>query len=481
MKKRTKIMLWAVLVCLLLGAGSWLGWLWYDNNVDRSGWRQEDGVTMYADFHGKPVTGWVDVDGRRYHFGPDYALDTGWLESGADTYYLGQNGAMQTQWQEIGGATYYFGTDGILRTGWQTLDAGRYYFGTDGAMCTGWVELGQIRHYLAPDGRLASGWLNWEGSRYYLNENGTPVTGWLEIAGNRYCFSPEGQMYTGWQELDGKRYFFSSEGNAQVGWLDTDGGRCYFLEDGAQALGWQDIEENRYYFDEAGFLHTGWLQLGEYRYYLHPDGTMAVGPTQIEERTHYFTPKGIWVLLVNPWNPVPADYQLDLVEFEDGNLDASTVAAMEAMLTDCRAAGLHPVFSSTYRNEQAQRAVWQDYVERFLAAGYDLDTANRLTASYVAVPGTSEHHTGLAADIVGLDYYYGGYAGATKAVQDWLAEHCWEYGFILRYQQDKQSITGFAPETWHFRYVGVEVSMDMKDSGLCLEEYLGAVQREGNG
>ena len=51
---------------------------------------------------------------------------------------------------------------------------------------------------------------------------------------------------------------------------------------------------------------------------------------------------------------------------------------------------------------------------------------------------------------------------------------CWEYGFILRYTADKESITGITDEPWHFRYVGKEVSMDMKDSGLCLEEYLGA-------
>jgi D-alanyl-D-alanine carboxypeptidase len=80
----------------------------------------------------------------------------------------------------------------------------------------------------------------------------------------------------------------------------------------------------------------------------------------------------------------------------------------------------------------------------------------------VAVPGTSEHHLGLAVDIIG------------KAAQDWLSVHCWEYGFILRYTGDKAAITGIIDEPWHFRYVGTEVSMDMKGSGLCLEEYLGA-------
>ena len=140
-----------------------------------------------------------------------------------------------------------------------------------------------------------------------------------------------------------------------------------------------------------------------------------------------------------------------------------------------RSEGLYPKFSSAYRNRAEQSRIWDNYVNRYLAAGYTQAQANAMTASYVAVPGTSEHHTGLAVDIVGYDYYYGTHPGSTKAVQRWLAEHCWEYGFILRYTEEKQAITGFAPEDWHFRYVGIEVAMAMKDTGLCLEEYLAAV------
>ena len=80
----------------------------------------------------------------------------------------------------------------------------------------------------------------------------------------------------------------------------------------------------------------------------------------------------------------------------------------------------------------------------------------------MALPGSSEHHLGLAVDLLGDD-----------AIA-WLQAHCWDYGFILRYTEEKQAITGIVDEPWHFRYVGTEVSLDMKDSGLCLEEYLGA-------
>ena len=98
------------------------------------------------------------------------------------------------------------------------------------------------------------------------------------------------------------------------------------------------------------------------------------------------------------------------------------------------------------------------------------ESAARLT---VADPGTSEHHTGLAFDVTvpGETFKF------TKQCQ-WLHEHCWEYGFIIRYTDDKQDITGFLGEEWHIRYVGTEHSMNMKNSGLCLEEYLEHVQTE---
>ena len=63
---------------------------------------------------------------------------------------------------------------------------------------------------------------------------------------------------------------------------------------------------------------------------------------------------------------------------------------------------------------------------------------------------------------------------------EWLSENCWEYGFIVRYPDSKTHITGIMSEPWHFRYVGVELAMEMKDSGLCLEEYLDALTGDGS-
>ena len=100
--------------------------------------------------------------------------------------------------------------------------------------------------------------------------------------------------------------------------------------------------------------------------------------------------------------------------------------------------------------------------EEHMETGLSYEAARAKALQTVAYPGTSEHHLGLAVDLLG-----------EEAVA-WFTEHCWDYGFIVRYTADKYAITGIVDEPWHFRYVGTEVSLDMKDSGLCLEEYLGA-------
>lgn len=91
----------------------------------------------------------------------------------------------------------------------------------------------------------------------------------------------------------------------------------------------------------------------------------------------------------------------------------------------------------------------------------------------VAAPGCSEHHTGLAFDITVPGTSFGG----TKQAK-WLEEHCWEWGFILRYPADKTAITGITNEPWHFRYVGTDAAMEMRETGECLEEYVERKQSE---
>jgi len=139
---------------------------------------------------------------------------------------------------------------------------------------------------------------------------------------------------------------------------------------------------------------------------------------------------------------------------------------MMEMLTDLEAAGYTFEFNNGYRTIQNQIDVMEYYVQQYMDQGYTREEATAEASTFVAPPGHSEHHLGLALDILDVE--------DEPSCLEWLHAHCWEYGFILRYTEEKEAITGYINEPWHFRYVGTEVSMDMKDSGLCLEEYLGA-------
>ena len=442
MKTKTRIFV-PILLCLVILGASIGGWLWYDNNVDRSGWVEKDGVRFYQDFHADPVSGWLELDDSRYFLHDD------------GTPYLG--------WQEIDGITYYFGEDGIMHTGWLEQDGKTYYFGGNGTMVVGWLWLDDGRYYLR-DGSLLTGWQEIDGGTYYFSDEGIAALGFTEIDGKQYYFD-DGIMTTGNAEIDGAYYYFQEDGTMHTGWLEEEAGRYYYQEDGKQVFGWNEIDGNRYYFDDVGIMATsGWLQLGEYKYYLHDDGTPAVGPTVINGETHYFTPKGIEVVLVNALNPVPDWYELDAVNVVDyHDVDRLCYDALVQMLSDCNAAGIEYTFNSAYRTIAEQTAI-MEYRTREHMKTYKLDfmEARDKAMETVAIPGTSEHHLGLAVDLLG-----------DEAIA-WLQEHCWDYGFIVRYTEEKESITGIVDEPWHFRYVGTEVSLDMKGSGLCLEEYLGA-------
>jgi len=358
-------------------------------------------------------------------------MDTGWLELAEGRYYLDSQGILRTGWLELAGSRYYFGTDGIMAMGWTEIEGSRFYFGEDGVQRFGWLELDE--------------------GRYYLNASGNPLTGPITLEEKQYLFTEEGLLITGWAELEGARR--------------------YFTEDGPMATGWLELEEGTYYLGDEGILYTGWLEREEYHHYFYEDGRMAVGPAEIDGETLYFTPKGIHVTLVNASHPTPSDLQLDLVGLENNQaIDRSCYDALMALLEACKADGCNPQVTSGYRSYATQHDLFYGRINSRVAEGESYDSAYWAVRLSVAVPGTSEHHLGLAADISG----YG--SNSTNRVYEWLAEHCWEYGFILRYLDGKSDITGIIHEPWHVRYVGTEVSMDMKDTGLCLEEYLGAVE-----
>jgi LAS superfamily LD-carboxypeptidase LdcB len=90
----------------------------------------------------------------------------------------------------------------------------------------------------------------------------------------------------------------------------------------------------------------------------------------------------------------------------------------------------------------------------------------------VAVPGTSEHELGLAADIYSSENMSLDESQVDTFTQQWLMENCWKYGFVLRYPRAKSDITGIIFEPWHYRYVGYEHARRIHEADICLEEYL---------
>ena len=186
-----------------------------------------------------------------------------------------------------------------------------------------------------------------------------------------------------------------------------------------------------------------------------------------------FTSTGAKIILVNPWHFIPADYTSDIVNAEDGYMiDSSCKESLLQMLADCRKAGYDARITSAYRRPQTQITLYNNKVWYFLDQGYDEPTARKEAAKIIAVPGTSEHELGLAVDLVDSSYWVLDEAQEDTPAQKWLMAHCWEYGFILRYPNEKSDSTGIIYEPWHYRYVGKELAMELKDTGLCLEEYL---------
>lgn len=157
------------------------------------------------------------------------------------------------------------------------------------------------------------------------------------------------------------------------------------------------------------------------------------------------------ILIVNKTYSVPASYA--------PGVDPEAQAAFDKMASAAAAEGLNIYISSGYRSYDYQKGLYERYVARDGQAAAD---------TYSARPGHSEHQTGLAFDLNTISDEF-----ADTAEGKWVAEHCHEYGFIIRYQKDKEDITGYKYEPWHIRYLGVETATAVYQSGLCLEEYLG--------
>lgn len=158
------------------------------------------------------------------------------------------------------------------------------------------------------------------------------------------------------------------------------------------------------------------------------------------------------VLIANKTYSLPEDYN-------PGGLLPECKEAFALMQRAAAAKGLNIYISSGFRSYASQKSIYNRYVGR---------DGRALADTYSARPGHSEHQTGLAVDLNTITQSF----GRTKEGR-WVAEHCHEYGFIIRYPEGKSHITGYCFEPWHLRYVGIDAATEIARSGLCLEEYYG--------
>lgn len=187
-----------------------------------------------------------------------------------------------------------------------------------------------------------------------------------------------------------------------------------------------------------------------------------------------------YLLLANAENPLPQDWSIQTEEVQNGyEMDKRAAPAMREMIQAAKEDGVELMLCSAYRSVEKQQQLFDRSQQAYMAQGMSEEEAYAKTATETAIPGTSEHQTGLAADIVTPTYQMLDAGFADTPAGQWLSEHAAEYGFVLRYPQDKQEVTGIIYESWHYRFVGKTHAKLMKESGLCLEEYLQQELPEG--
>lgn len=189
-----------------------------------------------------------------------------------------------------------------------------------------------------------------------------------------------------------------------------------------------------------------------------------------------------YVFLVNPTHTLASDYRPDdmiwIQDMKPGRPESWSYLreyaekALEAFLEEGRQYGIDDVgVSNGFRSYSSQASLFNGYIEQERAAHPDW-TEEQIIAyvlTYSTRPGTSEHQSGLCVDMHNRPQTDISFAGTEAAL--WLEANCYRFGFILRYPEDKQDITGIMFEPWHFRFVGRVAATEMYELGMCLEEY----------
>lgn len=194
------------------------------------------------------------------------------------------------------------------------------------------------------------------------------------------------------------------------------------------------------------------------------------------------------LMLVNSDYRVDKDYQpQNLVNTSKKTLSTKgrlllrepAAAAYYDMVAAYKKASRRPLYSiSGYRDWDYQEKLFTTKMAGRQSMGQTREQAYANTLEYTALPGTSEHQTGLAVDLSSNNRLSDSFRSTVQG--KWLLDNCWDFGFILRYDEAKCDVTKIAYEPWHYRYVGLPHSQIIRDNGWVLEEYVDYLHQNGH-
>lgn len=276
----------------------------YANGIFATGWIKETKGPwhFYGDDYVMVKNDFKEIDGHKYHFDSDGAMETSWFEVDHEQYLAYPNGIVAVGWYYEKGVWYYFGEDAaMVKKDFAQVDGHKYFFAEDGAMITDWFIFNGHTYYAYANGMMATGWIldndrgGWfffdedsnmvvdsfmtiDGHIYHFESNGVMTKGWFDAEGNRYYAYANGIVATGWIEDGGNWYYFDPETNVMVKdqWLTVDGYKYYFYESGAMfRSGWLEKDGSYYYAYQDGRIMTDWLFVDGNWYLLDENGARA--------------------------------------------------------------------------------------------------------------------------------------------------------------------------------------------------------------
>lgn len=182
------------------------------------------------------------------------------------------------------------------------------------------------------------------------------------------------------------------------------------------------------------------------------------------------------LLLVSEASPLPKTFTVDLEKVPGGKVDTRIANQLREMIAAAEQDGVTLTVASAYRSVRLQNSLYDKKVRVYRNRGVGEEESLRHAGRTVQPPGSSEHHTGLAIDLLTKHVTTLDKDFAKTDAYAWLQAHGADYGFAERYPKGKEEITGIEWEPWHFRYIGAEHAQVLRDSGLCLEEYIEQLQ-----